>query len=75
MYISIYIHVYVYLDTACPLGHHYNEFVAFGALGYTHTWVCLSPKWTSCHKDVSVMIGKTYCIKIMHIYYAHPSLL
>ena len=43
---------------ACPLGHHYNGFVAFGALGYTHTWVCLSPKWTSCHKDVWVMIGK-----------------
>ena len=30
-----------YLNTTCLPGHHYNGFMATGALGHTHVWSTL----------------------------------
>ena len=66
IYIYIYIHIYIYDKITCPSGHYHKDFIITGAIAH---------KCTSCHRATMMMTRRACCIKTIHMYYAHRSLL
>ena len=69
IYIYIYIYIYVYIYIYMHVSINVCMYL------WIHGYSMEVTKCTSCHKVSVPRIGRTCCIKTIHIYYDHPNLL